>query len=897
MSITEMTVEQLAKIVGIPVQLLLEHLHDAGVQVKSAHENITEENKRSLLAYLEKSRASTAVVTESDTDTAKKTIGKITLKRKTTEQRQETSAITQRNVINVTVIKKTRRSAEANLELLEQEEKEKQKRIEEEQKLAAFREEQEKEQERQRLAAETEAQRIKKLEEQTVKTAVVDVAQLPPGVQSEETRSARQKHELSLQAKKGIDAVVDSNLDAVTIGDAGKAKEKSKGSDREIKGKGVKESGRKDVQRGGQAISGEGASFKKTVAQTQKKTAKQTHRATGQSAAGGRGRHLHAHANQQRNAIPQQPMPVVSSIKEVTIPETITVANLAQKMAIKVAEVIKVMMKMGAIATINQVIDQETAAVVAEEMGYKTKLLKESALEDSLDISHEVDVETATRAPVVTIMGHVDHGKTSLLDYIRRTKVAAGEAGGITQHIGAYHVNTHRGMVTFLDTPGHEAFTAMRARGAKATDIVILIVAADDGVMPQTVEAVQHAKAAKAPIIVAINKIDKPGADVEKIKQELTKYEVVPEEWGGDTIFQLISAKTGQGIDELLESILVLAEMLELKAPVMCHARGIVIESRLDKGHGSVATILVQRGTLHRGDILLAGLHYGKVRGMLDDTGNKVEEAGPSIPVQVLGLSGTPSAGDDAVVINDEKKAREIALFRQGKYREVKLAKQQSAKLENIFERIQEENVKNLNIILKTDVQGSIEAISDALNKLSVDEVKVKIIANSVGAIAESDINLAFVSSGIVIGFNVRADAAARRLAENEGVEIRYYSVIYKMVEEIKAALHGMLAPKFEEQTMGIAEVREVFGVSKSAVIAGCIVTEGLAKRGAALRVLRNNIVVFTGEISSLRRFKEDVNEVRNGMECGIGIKNYNDIKVGDQIEFYKVVPVKHKID
>lgn len=838
------TAEQLAKIVGIPTGILLQHLHDAGLPVKDVHEAITEENKLALLAYLNQNLHPG----ESDKD-SKKTTGKITLKRKTSTTQEPSSPAKQRNTINVTVIKKTRRSTEENLKLLEQEEQEKQRRFEEEKKLAL---------EKEKLLQEKLEEERRKNVDEAKKQVVAEVQTSVPVTES----PAAQKETLAKQEDKLV-------------------KEWSKEGETVNK--------KEEVQ------------FKKVVEQA-KKSVKSPPPISAKAKAVTSHHHHQQHRRQQYSSSASSvafsvASPAASLVKEVVIPETITVANLAQKMAVKAAEVIKVMMKMGALATINQVIDQETAALVAEEMGYKTKLLKENALEDSLDVAHEGAVAAITRAPVVTIMGHVDHGKTSLLDYIRSTKVAVGEAGGITQHIGAYHVNTPRGMVTFLDTPGHEAFTAMRARGAKVTDIVVLIVAADDGVMPQTVEAVQHAKAAKAPIIVAVNKIDKPGADIEKIKQELTKYEVVPEEWGGDTMFQPISAKTGSGVDELLDSILTLAEVLDLKAPVDCPARGVVVESRLDKGHGPVATVLIQRGTLKRGDIVLAGLHYGKVRAMLDDTGKKVDQVGPSIPVEVLGLSGTPSAGDEAVVVSDEKKAREVALFRQGKYREVKLAKQQAAKLENLFERIKEDQIKTLNIILKTDVQGSIEAICDALNKLSIDEVKIKIVANSVGAITESDVNLAIVSSAIIIGFNVRADATSRRLAEREGIDIRYYSVIYKMVEEIKAALTGMLAPKFEEQSVGLAEVREVFRASKVGAIAGCMVQEGIVKRGVLLRILRNNIVVFEGEIDSLRRFKEDVSEVRNGMECGIGVKNFNDVKVGDQIEFYKVVPVKHKIE
>ncbi|MBU4449577.1 MAG: translation initiation factor IF-2, partial [Proteobacteria bacterium] len=602
--------------------------------------------------------------------------------------------------------------------------------------------------------------------------------------------------------------------------------------------------------------------------------------------------------HESQEVVKQQVPSSQALAREIAIPETLTVGELAQKMAIKATEVIKTMMKMGAMAAINQVVDQDTAALVAEEMGFKTKLIKETILEDNLVVTEDLDSgEMLKRAPVVTIMGHVDHGKTSLLDYIRRTKVAAKEAGGITQHLGAYHVETERGIITFLDTPGHEAFTAMRARGAKCTDIVVLVVAADDGVMPQTVEAIQHAQAASVPIIVAINKIDKPEVDPEKIKTELTKYNIVPEEWGGDTIFQKISAKTGAGVDALLESILILAEVQELKAPIACQARGVVIEAHLDKGHGPVASILIQRGTLHQGDVMLAGLYYGRVRAMFDDTGKKINEALPSMPVEVLGLSGVPAAGDEVIVSVNEKKAREIALFRQGKYRDVKLAKQQATKLENILNKMQEQGTKILNIVLKTDVQGSAEAIRDMLNKISVDEVKVHVVSSGAGGITESDVNLALASDGIVIGFNVRADAVAKNLIEKEGVDLRYYSVIYKLVDDIKAALTGMLAPKYEEQNLGMVEVREVFKSSKFGTIAGCMVLEGVVKRGALVRLLRDNVVIHQGEIESLRRFKDDVQEARQGMECGIGIKGYNDVKVKDQIEVYKSVLVKRTLE
>lgn len=588
--------------------------------------------------------------------------------------------------------------------------------------------------------------------------------------------------------------------------------------------------------------------------------------------------------------------PTVPVIHEVPIPETITVASLAQKMSVKAAEVIKAMMKLGAMATINQVIDQETAAIIVEEMGHKPKLLRDSAVEDIIAIEEKEKGELVSRAPVVTIMGHVDHGKTSLLDYIRRTKVTSSEAGGITQHIGAYHVDTEKGMVTFLDTPGHEAFTAMRARGAKSTDIVVLVVAADDGVKPQTVEAIQHAKAAGVPIIVAINKMDKPEADPERVKNELSSYDVIAEDWGGDTMLVNISAKTGVGIDNLLESILLQAEVMELKAPNTGPAKGVVIESRLDKGRGPVATILVQGGNLTRGDILLAGGEYGRVRAMIGDDGKQTDAAGPSMPVEVLGLSGAPNAGDDVIVVPTERKAREIALFRQGKFREVKLARQRAANLENIFERMNEGEASTLAIVLKADVQGSLEAISEALTRLSTTEVKVNIIASGIGGITESDVNLAIASNTIIIGFNVRADQSARRIVEAEGVDLRYYSIIYDLIDEIKAALSGLLAPEYHEKIVGLAQVREVFRSSKFGSIAGCMVIEGHIKRSLPSRVLRDNVVIYQGQLESLRRFKEDVAEVRQGMECGIGVKDYNDIKVGDNIEVFETYEIARKI-
>jgi translation initiation factor IF-2 len=586
--------------------------------------------------------------------------------------------------------------------------------------------------------------------------------------------------------------------------------------------------------------------------------------------------------------------PTEPQVREIHVPETITVADLAHKMSVKAAEVIKAFMKMGQMVTINQALDQETAMIVVEELGHKAVAAK---LDDPEAYLEEVPVDTVVpevlpRPPVVTVMGHVDHGKTSLLDYIRRTKVAAGEAGGITQHIGAYHVTTDRGVITFLDTPGHEAFTAMRARGAKVTDIVVLVVAADDGVMPQTMEAISHAKAAGVPLVVAINKIDKPEANPERVKQELVAQSVVPEEYGGESPFVQVSARTGDGVDELLENILLQAEVRELTAPVAAPAKGIVIESRLDKGRGPVATVLVQSGTLTRGDVVLAGASYGRVRAMLDENGKPIQTAGPSIPVEIQGLADVPNAGDELVVLGDERRAREIALFRQGKFRDVKLAKQQAAKLENVFEQMGEGEAKTLNILLKADVQGSQEALVHALTRLSTDEVKVSVIHAAVGGITESDVNLALASKAVIVGFNTRADAAARKLAETSGVDIRYYNIIYDAVDEVKAALSGMLAPEKKEAVIGLVEIRQVFKISRVGTVAGCYVLDGLVKRGAKVRLLRDNVVVYDGELDSLKRFKDDVREVKAGFECGLSVKGYQDIQVGDQLEVYEVQEV-----
>jgi translation initiation factor IF-2 len=607
------------------------------------------------------------------------------------------------------------------------------------------------------------------------------------------------------------------------------------------------------------------------------------------------GKHRHEEGEEEGEiAHAAAPEPV---IREISVPETITVADLAHKMAVKAAEVIKTMMKLGTMVTINQVLDQETGMIVVQEMGHKAIAAKlddpDALLAETAEPS---TAEVLPRPPVVTVMGHVDHGKTSLLDYIRRTRVASGEAGGITQHIGAYHVETPKGVITFLDTPGHEAFTAMRARGAKVTDIVVLVVAADDGVMPQTKEAIAHAKAGNVPIVVAINKIDKPEANAARVKQELVTEGVLPEEYGGEAQFVEVSAKTGKGIDNLLDAILLQAEVLELKAAKDAFAKGIVIESRLDKGKGPLATVLVQSGTLKRGDVVLAGAVFGRVRAMTDETGKSVSAAGPAIPAEIQGLSDVPLAGEEVLVLGDERKAREIALFRQGKFRDVKLAKQQAAKLEGMFSEGGGTDVKTLVLIIKADVQGSYEALSTALSKLSTDEVKVNIVHAAVGGITESDVNLALASKAVVIGFNTRADAAARKLAEHSGVDIRYYNIIYEAVDEVKAALSGMLAPEKKETQLGLVEVREVYRISKVGTVAGCYVLEGLVRRGSKVRVLRDNVVIHDGELDSLKRFKDDVREVKAGFECGLSIRSFNDVQKGDQLEIYEIVEVSRTL-
>ena len=831
----EVTVKQFAEVVGISVDRLLEQLKEAGVPVSSADATISDEEKMELLGFLRNKHASD--------DKAAAEPKKITLKRKSTSELKTTNAQGRSKAVTVEVRKK--RTYVKRSVVMEKEQEELEKAREEQARIEA--EQQEREDEAKRKIEEQEAKR--RAEEEALEKA------------KEEAKEAEEQRKAEEEARKQAESISTQQVPEVQPEGRGRAKKGAK----EREEKRSTKYGRKELH-----VSGDKAGRRKKKAKP-KKTAAVTTAEHGFT------------------------KPTAPIVHEVAIPETITVAELAQKMSIKAAEVIKVMMNMGSMVTINQVLDQDTASVVVEEMGHKVKLLKENAIEEAL-VEEVEAAEEKVRAPVVTIMGHVDHGKTSLLDYIRRSKVAAGESGGITQHIGAYHVTTDNGEITFLDTPGHAAFTAMRARGAEVTDIVILVVAADDGVMPQTREAVQHAKAAGVPLIVAVNKIDKPEADPDRVKNELGQEEVIPEDWGGDTMFVNVSAHTGEGVDKLLESILLQAEVLELKAADEGPARGIIIESRLDKGRGPVATMLVQRGVLKKGDMLLAGLEYGRVRAMLNELGTQLDQAGPSIPVEVLGLSGTPNAGDEANVVANERKAREVALFRQGKYRDVKLARQQAAKLENMFNQMQEGEVATLNIVLKADVQGSVEAIADALTKLSTDEVRVKIVSSGVGGITESDVNLAMASNAIMIGFNVRADSVAKRLIDEEEVDLHYYSVIYDLIDEVKGAMSGMLTPEFKEEIIGLAEVRDVFRSPKLGAIAGCMVVDGVVKRNNPIRVLRENVVIYEGELESLRRFKDDVNEVKQGMECGIGVKNYNDVKVGDQIEVYERVQVAREI-
>ncbi len=851
----ETTVIEFAEDVGVPVDRLKEQLVEAGLSEKGEKDIITDSEKTTLLSFLRKKHGK-------DEGSEPK---KITLRRKTVSElkvpvasqgrakpRSKTVSIEfrkRRTYAKRSEVAETLKQEEEAARLLAEQEAEKLEKAKQEAEQA------EAEEAKQQIEAEPEVIEAEQ-ETETVETEAVDSE--PADATAEADADSEQETAATEEAPTPEPDKVDlSKLAEKTASD----KEKPKLF------KEQKRHGREELH-----VATKGSARRRKKPKTKPMVQATT-------------------SNQHAFEKPTAPV-----VKEVDIPESITVADLAQRMSVKGSEVIKIMMGLGSMATINQTIDQDTAAIVVEEMGHKPKLMKENALEEEMIQATQQEGEQVTRAPVVTIMGHVDHGKTSLLDYIRRAKVAAVEAGGITQHIGAYQVKTDNGEITFLDTPGHEAFTAMRARGAKVTDIVIIVVAADDGVMPQTEEAITHAKAGDVPIIIAVNKIDKEQSDPDRVKQELSKMEVIPEDWGGDTIFVNVSALTGQGVDELLENILLTTEILELKAVEDAAASGAVIESRLDKGRGPVASILVQNGTLKKGDVILSGHEFGRVRAMVDDSGSEVTTAGPSTPVEVLGLSGTPNAGDEMIVVPDEKKAREIALFRQGKYRETKMAQQQAAKLENVMNQMAEGETVSLNLLIKADVQGSSEALVDALTRLSNEEVKVNIISNGVGGITESDINLAMASSGIVIGFNVRADASARKLVDAEGIDLRYYSIIYDVTDDVKAAISGLLSPEIREQIIGVAEVREIFSSPKFGDIAGCLVTTGYIKRNNPIRVLRDNVVIYEGELESLRRFKDDVNEVKSGMDCGIGVKNYNDVRAGDQIEVFERVSVERKL-
>lgn len=885
------TVEQFASELKLPTALLLEQLKSAGVHKSSAEDQLSESDKTALLDHLRKEHGTLAPKS------------KITLTRKSSTEIKKTDNTGKARTIQVEVRKK--RVIEQRDELLEMPVVKEAPIAEPEVVVEPVVEVIEP------VVAEVPEVEVHTPEPVAEPTPEVEVATEKPaksasisrkdllGAEELALREQEAKRHAALLAMQAEDKRRKEELaarrqeeEAKRLAEAEAAKAKaaklSEGTLHKPAAKeGAEKPGAKDAKKGKSSNNKDW-----NEAENRKRGLKTrgdlTSGKSGWRAPKGKGHKQH-HDDDQQHAFSAPTEPIVH---EVLVPETITVADLAHKMAVKSGEVIKALMGMGMMVTINQVLDQETAIIVVEEMGHNAKAAAPNDPDAFLEEAEHAEAILETRPPVVTVMGHVDHGKTSLLDYIRRSRVATGEAGGITQHIGAYHVETPRGMVTFLDTPGHEAFTAMRARGAKATDIVILVVSADDGVMPQTIEAIHHAKAANVPLVVAINKIDKPEAQPERVKMELVNHEVVPEDFGGDVMFREVSAKTGKGIDDLLEAVLLQAEILELQAPKNTPAKGLVIEGRLDKGRGSVATILVQSGTLRRGDMLLAGTTFGKVRAMLDESGKEIQEAGPSIPVEILGLSDVPSAGEEVIVLNDERKAREIALFRQGKYRDVKLAKQQAAKLENMFEQMESGEVQVLNLIIKSDVQGSYEALAASLQKLSTSEVKVHIIHTGVGAISESDVNLAAASKAVLIGFNVRADSGARKLVDSLGVDVRYYNIIYEAVDEVKAALGGMLAPEQKEQMIGTVEVREVFRISKVGAIAGCYVQDGMIKRNSKVRVLRNNVIIHTGELDSLKRFKDDVKEVKNNFECGLSIKNFNDIEVGDILEVYEMVEV-----
>lgn len=848
----EVTVKQLAEDVGAPVDRLLKQIVEAGLKARSENDSVSSDEKQQLLAYLRKTHG------EADAEPRK-----ITLKRKTTTTLKAGKAKT----VNVEVRK--RRTYIKRAELQPEAEAPKP-----EEPAAAPQSEQAPAEEAPKVAAETSQQ-------PEAEAPAADEARTTQEATAEKPADKAEPKKAAEPEPEPIPAPEDMPIPPPE-GEGKDRKPKKKKEKVRERGDEIEEGKPKKKQAGHRGPRSRPVEEPMVISEDEEETTLR--------------KPLRAKKKpkEKRHGFERPTKPMV---REVEIPETITVGDLAQRMAVKAADVIKTLMGMGVMTTINQPLDQETAVLVTEELGHKAKTVSEDAFEEEVlsELSFEGGEKTK-RAPVVSVMGHVDHGKTSLLDYIRRTKVASGESGGITQHIGAYHVETDHGMVSFLDTPGHAAFTAMRARGAQCTDIVILVVAADDGVMPQTKEAVQHARSAGVPIVVAINKMDKEEADPDRVKTELAGMEVIPEDWGGDVQFVPVSAHTGQGIDDLLEAVLLQAEVLELEAAADAPAKGVVVESSLERGRGSVATVLVQNGTLRQGDMVVAGSYFGKVRAMTDEAGKQVKEAGPSIPVEILGLNGTPDAGDEFFAVADEKKAKELAEFRQSREREQRLQRQQAAKLENLFENMGKDEVKTLNVVLKTDVRGSLEAITKALQDLGNDEVQVKIVSSGVGGIAETDVSLAMATNAVIFGFNVRADTASKKLVEQEGLDLRYYSIIYNLIDDVKAALTGMLAPEFREDIVGIADVRDVFRSPKFGQVAGCMVVEGTVYRNKPIRVLRDNVVIFEGELESLRRFKDDVAEVRNGMECGIGVKGY-DVKVGDQIEVFDRVRVERKLE
>ncbi|WP_169045530.1 translation initiation factor IF-2 [Aeromonas salmonicida] len=896
----EVSVKQLATDIDTPVDRLLQQFVDAGISKSKADDLVSESEKQTLLAHLKKQHGGDELTAPARMTLQRKTKSTISVQGTGGKNKEVQVEVRKtRTYVKRSALEDEQRQAEAEeTARLEAEEKarseaENKVRLDAEEKARREAEQARREaEEKARIEAQSKARQAPQPAKAASSTAQQEAEKMAKReaeeLKRQQEQTALQKAE-ELAAKKAEEArlMAEQNGPRWAEEEAARAKESS---DYHL-------TTNKHAQAAEDELDRKEETSRRTAAAAVKAPKKAGRREDDRDSRNPRARKGKRGKMAMPNAMKHgfnKPAAVVN--RDVVIGETITVAELANKMAVKGVEVIKAMMKMGAMATINQVIDQETAQLVAEEMGHKVVLRRENELEEAVLSDRDETSEAKSRAPVVTIMGHVDHGKTSLLDYIRKAKVAAGEAGGITQHIGAYHVQTDSGMITFLDTPGHAAFTSMRARGAKSTDIVVLVVAADDGVMPQTIEAIQHAKAAEVPIVVAVNKIDKPEADPDRVKTELARYNVMSEDWGGDSQFVHVSAKSGEGIDDLLEAILIQSEVLELKAVVDGMASGVVIESFLDKGRGPVATVLVQEGTLRQGDIVLCGLEYGRIRAMRDELGREIKEAGPSLPVEILGLSGVPSAGDEATVVRDEKKAREVALYRQGKFRDVKLARQQKAKLENMFANMTEGEVSEVNVVIKADVQGSVQAICDALVQLSTDEVKVKIVGSGVGGITETDATLAAASSAILVGFNVRADASARKVIESESLDLRYYSVIYDLIDEVKQAMSGKLAPEYRQEIIGLAEVRSVFKSPKFGAVAGCMVTEGVVKRSNRIRVLRDNVVIYEGELESLRRFKDDVNEVRNGYECGIAVKNYNDVREGDQIEVYETIEIQRTL-